>query len=76
VPNPDDCYVYTKFGVDSSSLFPFETRTHRQTHEVTDTIDHPAHGSATANVVNDLPPGHFLRAQFTTSYTSNRIDVQ
>jgi len=42
-------YNYVKFGVDSSSRFPFRTRTHRQTHRHTDkvtyTTDRPTHVS-------------------------------
>jgi len=41
----------TKFGIDSSSHFPFTVRT--QTHEVTDGTDHTTHAPATTDVGND-----------------------
>ena len=44
--------MYTKFGADSSSLFPFSARTdtHTQTHKVTDATDHLTHASDIAGV--------------------------
>ena len=50
-----DC-VFTKFGVDSCSRFPFRVRTHRPTvthTQVTDATDHPTHGLATDSVGDD-----------------------
>jgi len=41
-------YVYTRFGVDSSSRFPFRARTHRQTDTVTDGADHPTNAALAA----------------------------
>jgi len=44
-------YTSTKFGVDSSRRFPLRARTHRLTHEQTQTdiyaTDHPSHALAT-----------------------------
>jgi len=38
---PKSCYILcTRFGVDSSSRFPFTLRTHTHTHKVTDATDH------------------------------------
>jgi len=45
---------FGKFGVDSSSYFPFRARTHwhththTHTHTVTDVTDHPTHASDAA----------------------------
>jgi len=48
----------TKFGVDSSSRFPFRARTNRQT----DATERPAHtGGYTADVGNDKR--HYVRCQ-------------
>jgi len=43
-----------KFGVVSSSHFPFRVQTHKQTHTVTDVADHPSYTSATAGVGNHV----------------------
>jgi len=41
-------HMCTKFGVGSSSRFPFRARTYSQTHKATDAADHPTDASATA----------------------------
>jgi len=66
---PDNCVTLTfnlrvsecrgpalssKFGVDSSSRFPFSSWTDRQTKKVTDATDNPAHVSAIVDMGNNV----------------------
>jgi len=45
-------YTFTKFGVDSSSRFPFRARTNRQTDRQTDATERPTHAGGYAGVGN------------------------
>ena len=76
---PSDCYEvyvqYTKFGVDSSSRFPFRARTNRQTdrqtNKPTDATERPTHAGVYAGVGNDSALIYRSNVYYTLFTTDN-----
>jgi len=62
-------YMFTDFGVDSSSRFPFRAQTSRQTDKQADATEHPTHaGGYTAGVGNKTATFIYLLWKSYTEY--------